>query len=277
MIQFYDLSQTTQRFFGVILLLPMVAVFWSSAILAQIIFVVISVLMFREVGTMARLRRPPFLVLLAIGGLINLWPFAAAIFNLPSQMIFAAAIGFAFVFQITAAMWAKDRRVGDFCLLLALCVASGSAILAQPEGRFLLLMLAMVIASCDSAAYFVGRALGGPQLAPAISPNKTISGALGGIVATLLTTLLLFGFLERFNLNFYFNGEALLLKLPQLIVGGLVIGVLAQIGDLLESALKRRLGVKDSSQLIPGHGGVLDRFDGYLLTLPASLLFFILI
>ena len=95
-------------------------------------------------------------------------------------------------------------------------------------------------------------------------------------MATLLAAVLLFGPMDLLDLEFSISGEMVMLSWFQIIAGGLVIGLLAQIGDLLESAVKRRLGFKDSSQLIPGHGGVLDRFDGYLLTLPAMILFFML-
>jgi phosphatidate cytidylyltransferase len=111
-------------------------------------------------------------------------------------------------------------------------------------------ILALVIAT-DTGAYAAGRSIGGPKLAPAISPNKTWAGLLGGIVAAALVGLV-FGFL---------------LELPSIwklmiLSGGLA--VIEQVGDLLESAFKRRFGMKDSSHIIPGHGGVLDRVDGLL-------------
>lgn len=276
MIQFHTFSGTAQRFVGFILLLPLIAAFWYSAILATIMFVVISVLMFRELGTMAGVRGLPLGILLALGGLINLWPFAAAIYGWSIPTMFVFVIGLALICRIAFVRLTGDHRVADFCLMMVICVASGSFILGLPEGRFLLLALALVIACCDCAAYFVGRAVGGPRLAPAISPNKTISGALGGTMATLLAAVLLFGPMDLLDLEFSISGEMVMLSWFQIIAGGLVIGLLAQIGDLLESAVKRRLGFKDSSQLIPGHGGVLDRFDGYLLTLPAMILFFML-
>lgn len=111
-------------------------------------------------------------------------------------------------------------------------------------------ILALVIAT-DTGAYAAGRSIGGPKLAPRVSPNKTWAGLLGGIVAAGLVGLI----------------AALLLGLPSIwklmiLSGGLA--VIEQVGDLLESAFKRRFGMKDSSHIIPGHGGVLDRVDGLL-------------
>ena len=271
--QFHTLSGTAQRFFGFLVLLPLIAAFWYSANLAQFMFLVISVLMFREFGHMVGSRGLPLAMVLLVG-LINVWPFAATIYGWSLQTMFAFVIGLALFYRIAFVRWTGDRQIGDFCFLMVICVASGSFVLALPEGRFLLLALALVIASCDSAAYFVGRTVGGPRLAPRISPNKTISGGLGGILAALLAAALLFGPMNMNYLDFYINGEMVMLSWPKVIAGGLLVGLLAQLGDLLESALKRRQGFKDSSQLIPGHGGVLDRFDGYLLTLPAMILFF---
>ena len=109
----------------------------------------------------------------------------------------------------------------------------------------------------DSFAYFTGRALGGPKIAPRISPSKTWAGLLGGIIGA---TLWLFGW------TWYVTGvvrtEASYLL--TLIALGVAVAVAAQSGDFFESWLKRRAGVKDSSNLIPGHGGVFDRTDGLI-------------
>lgn len=116
-------------------------------------------------------------------------------------------------------------------------------------GLFAVLFLFAVVWTTDIMAYFVGRAFKGPKLAPSISPGKTWSGAVGGTVFGVVIALLL---------TWGFGGA------PAIAVGGLalVLSVCSQAGDLFESALKRRCGVKDSSHLIPGHGGVMDRVDG---------------
>ena len=115
---------------------------------------------------------------------------------------------------------------------------------------------------CDTAAMFAGQAIGGPKLWPAISPGKTWAGSIAGVIGAVATVPLLnLIVLERVGVA---------LPLWQGLVFGLVLGVIGQVGDLAESLYKREVGVKDSSHLIPGHGGVLDRFDSLYFVLPVS-------
>ncbi|NYT40128.1 phosphatidate cytidylyltransferase [Sphingomonas sp. R-74633] len=128
----------------------------------------------------------------------------------------------------------------------------------QPVQGLLLTFWAMALVwACDSAAYFTGRALGGPKLAPAVSPNKTWSGFLGGVAGA---TLFAFVLVWLFGLP-----VALALATP-------VLAALSQLGDLFESHLKRCAGVKDSGNLLPGHGGVMDRLDGLVAVAPVAAL-----
>ena len=110
----------------------------------------------------------------------------------------------------------------------------------------------------DIGAYFVGRRFGGKKLAPSISPNKTQSGALGGLLAALVVGLI---FSSQFEANAAF--------FPLI---ALVLSAAGQAGDLFESWIKRQAKVKDSGVLLPGHGGVLDRLDGYIFALPLAAL-----
>jgi phosphatidate cytidylyltransferase len=109
---------------------------------------------------------------------------------------------------------------------------------------------------CDSAAYFVGRALGRHKLFPRVSPHKTWEGAIAGVVCAVAAFLVA----RALVLPYLSAGSA--------VVCGLIVGVFGQLGDLAESLLKRDAGVKDSSSLIPGHGGVLDRFDSLMFVSP---------
>jgi phosphatidate cytidylyltransferase len=116
-------------------------------------------------------------------------------------------------------------------------------------GLTAILFLFAVVWATDIAAYFVGRSLGGPKLAPAISPGKTQSGAIGGAVGGVIAGIALAAFAGLGNL-------------PLLALVAFLLSVVSQAGDLFESWVKRRHGVKDSGNIIPGHGGVMDRVDG---------------
>lgn len=131
----------------------------------------------------------------------------------------------------------------------------------QEDGVLLTLWALALVWACDIGAYFAGRSIGGPKLAPKVSPNKTWAGLAGGVVAAGL-----FGWLlhAQAGLNW------------QLAVATPALAVLAQLGDLYESALKRRAGVKDSGNILPGHGGVLDRLDGLVPVAPIAALLVLL-
>jgi phosphatidate cytidylyltransferase len=119
----------------------------------------------------------------------------------------------------------------------------------------------------DIGAFFVGRAVGGKKLIPTVSPGKTVAGALGG----LITTMIISWVYVQFALV---PMATLKMTVPGALLFGLLISVAAQIGDLTESLLKREANVKDSSRLIPGHGGLLDRLDSLLFVLPVAYLLF---
>ena len=144
-----------------------------------------------------------------------------------------------------------EARLGSFS------VASGA----------LLLMLPMLVTwASDTGAYAVGRLMGRHKLIPKVSPGKTVEGAIGGVVASVLVAWA-FGSVLRDSAQLGFKW------LPWgVIVFGVAISVAAQIGDLFESLIKREAGVKDSSRILPGHGGILDRLDSMFFVLPVSFL-----
>lgn len=165
----------------------------------------------------------------------------------------AASLGFAALHGARAARWA----VGG-CLYATLLLASMMMLRlgdggeqAQRFGFIAILFLFSVVWGADIGAYFAGRAIGGPKLAPRISPNKTWSGFAGGILASVTLALLL---LSAFGVP--------VRPMHAVIAGVLALASVA--GDLFESFLKRRFGVKDSGKLIPGHGGFMDRLDGFI-------------
>ncbi len=129
-------------------------------------------------------------------------------------------------------------------------------------GAWLVFYPLVVTWVCDTAAMFGGRAVGGAKLAPSVSPGKTRSGSVAGVIGALVVAPLFSAFV--------FPRVGVALGLGSLLVIAGVLGVVGQVGDLVESLLKRQAGVKDSSHLIPGHGGVLDRLDSLYFVVPAA-------
>jgi phosphatidate cytidylyltransferase len=159
------------------------------------------------------------------------------------------------------------RHYGAFAawMLAGLCYA-GVLLLApvilrrDPAlGLVAMLFLFAIVWATDIAAYFTGRALGGPKLWAAVSPNKTWSGAIGGTLGGVLAGLAV-------------CAVAGLDLAPMLVLVALVLSIASQAGDLLESAIKRHFGAKDASHLIPGHGGLMDRLDGFLTAVLAAVM-----
>lgn len=140
-------------------------------------------------------------------------------------------------------------HIGLAALYVGLAALALVALRGGDAGLVAVAFVLAIVWATDIGAYFVGRALGGPKLAPSISPGKTWSGALGGLAAGVGAGALVTG-IGGFGVS------------VMTLLTGAFISIASQGGDLAESALKRRAGVKDSSHLIPGHGGVLDRIDG---------------
>jgi phosphatidate cytidylyltransferase len=136
------------------------------------------------------------------------------------------------------------------CYAAAAEIASVLVRLDQDWGFAALILVLLVVWVTDIGGYFAGRGIGGPKLWPRVSPKKTWAGAIGGFIASLVIAA---GF-AAFKLAE--TGPLLLLAAA--------LSIASQLGDLFESAVKRRFGVKDSSQIIPGHGGLLDRLDGFV-------------
>ena len=129
----------------------------------------------------------------------------------------------------------------------------------QAHGFVALILILLVVWVTDIGGYFAGRGIGGPKLWPRVSPKKTWAGAIGGFVASLAVAA---GFAV---IGLGKTGPMLLL--------GAVLSIASQLGDLFESAVKRRFGVKDSSHIIPGHGGLLDRLDGFVAAIVLAAIF----
>lgn len=139
----------------------------------------------------------------------------------------------------------------------AAALAASVMVRLDPQWGFTALMfILLVVWVTDIGGYFAGRGIGGPKLWPRVSPKKTWAGAIGGIVLSLAVAA---GF-AAFGIG----------RLVPLLLLAATLTTMSQLGDLFESAVKRRFGVKDSSHIIPGHGGLLDRLDGYVFAVVAA-------
>ena len=234
---------------GVILAIVVLGLTWLGGWPFRLLAALIGALIFHEwtsVSGLLRRDRPLFgaawlLVAIALAALVAGVEGTVVLILALVPTLFIAATSFA-------------RPLGGLAALgmaYALLPAISLAFLRSDtvSGLIAILYLFAVVWATDILAYFVGRAIGGPKLAPSISPGKTWSGAVGGAVAAIIA-----GF-----------AVALAVGHPQPILMAalaLPLSVLSQAGDLFESGFKRRYGAKDSGNLIPGHGGVMDRVDG---------------
>ena len=130
--------------------------------------------------------------------------------------------------------------------------------LARAESLWMMLYALLIVWVTDSGAYLIGRKIGKNKLAPHISPNKTWEGSIGGSLSAVVIV----------GAYLYFVQAAFPYSFSTMLLWTLVFSVGGQLGDLIESAFKRHYGVKDSGKILPGHGGILDRFDSLLFVLP---------
>lgn len=139
-----------------------------------------------------------------------------------------------------------------------------------------LLFMLVIPAITDTFAFLVGGAIGGKKLCPKISPNKTIAGAVGGLVFSVIISVVTFLILNAIpSVNVAFT--AIGFKVWQVVIFSIILSCIAELGDLFESFIKRKANVKDSGKILPGHGGILDRCDSYIFVAPVLMLCFSII
>lgn len=243
---------------AVVLILVILAASWTGGFLFALICAILSALLYYEWQRIVRVT--PFdmteaLLSAGFGFLVLMCLVGSPLFGL----VVMVAIGAIMEMTSSGAETRDVRWIGLGALYCAIPVFALPVV--REEGGFpLLLLLFLVVWTTDIAAYFAGRFFGGPKLAAAISPNKTWSGAAGGLIAAALVAWLFAWVTGSFN-----PGAALFLAV--------LLSVTSQAGDLFESWVKRHFGVKDSSKLIPGHGGFLDRVDGLIAAaLPVAII-----
>lgn len=250
-------SNLALRVMSALVLAPVVLLaVWAGGFVFAALVVLIAVLGFWEWTQMSGLRSPAWvryaLAATVAAGLLALyfrqWPIAAIFMVTPG--IAAVVIGCA----TRQLLWAG---LGTFYVALP---AAGLVLVREggTGGLMAIVFILLVVWATDVAAYFGGRAFGGPKLWPRVSPKKTWSGGLTGLAAALIVG----GSMSAWLFGAPRTGD---------ILAAGILSVVSQAGDFLESGVKRRFGYKDSGNLIPGHGGVLDRVDGLFGAAAAAL------
>jgi phosphatidate cytidylyltransferase len=180
----------------------------------------------------------------------------------PLEAVASTALGAAYTGGLLS--FAYAIRYHDYAFAPAALPIAGR-MMNLPSGALLVLLPVLLTWASDIGAFVVGRRLGRKKLIPAVSPGKTVEGAIGGLVACMVLAWIYAHFVLRPATHLDFRRAPL-----GALAFGALASVAAQVGDLVESLLKREAGVKDSSHLIPGHGGVLDRIDSLFFVLPVS-------
>lgn len=239
------------------ILAPLViATIWIGGAAFQVVIAAVGIGLALEWISLCRFSAasPPALVVLV--GML-----AATVGAAAGQILVALAI--LAIATVLVGWWSRVIALPLGVPYFGLCAVSLVWLRADPEsGRFNVIFLLLLIWASDIGAYLVGRLIGGPKLAPRISPGKTWAGAIGGLGLTIGVALVLGLALQPAGSSRFF---------PWRLIGiAAALGIIAQAGDLIESRIKRHFGVKDSGRLIPGHGGLLDRLDALLTAAPVA-------
>ncbi len=243
---------------GIVLAAVVLAATWYGDIAFRLLAAVIALLIYYEWSTITRLPETDFRGN-AFGWASTVLVAALVVFRIDELalplLLAAVVVGILYALTLKGSGWLAGGIAYCGLTVISLAAIRGDT----AHGFAAMLFIFAVVWSTDILAYFVGRAIGGPKLAPPISPGKTWSGAIGGAISAVIAGTLVH------MIFFSLNG----LWVPTI---ALVLSVFSQVGDLFESFIKRRFGVKDSSRLIPGHGGVMDRVDGLVFACFAAFL-----
>lgn len=241
---------------GIIIVLPIIL--YGSWPFALTIYLLATVAL-HEFFNMFKLTNYFYFVI----SILFLWAFMYIHESVPNQLITLDAIHLILIYMVLLLLFtvlSKNKFSFDGASRLVLAslfigLSFQYMIEIRDIGLHIFLYILFVIWATDSGAYFIGRRFGKKKLWPAISPNKTIGGALGGIGFAIILTLIF---------NFVYPFEQ---SLSSILLMGIIISIFGQLGDLVASAMKRNYQIKDFGRLFPGHGGVLDRLDSFIFVL----------
>jgi phosphatidate cytidylyltransferase len=255
-----DAAKTSSNLFirviAALILAPLtIMVVFAGGWLWILLVTAVAVGLFYEWHTIVNPKREPRVFAV---GVIALELIGLALWFGWNGVAFATAI----IAPTLIAFLSPERRgwnVGGFVYAAAALIASVLVRLDPAIGFYALVFPLLIVWVTDIGGYFAGRTFGGPKLAPRISPKKTWAGAIGGLVLSIVIALAA-----------AWLGWG---RLVPILIVGLLLSVVSQFGDLFESWVKRQFDVKDSSQIIPGHGGLLDRLDGFVAAIVFAAIF----
>jgi phosphatidate cytidylyltransferase len=248
---------------GLLPLVIIIALFTPKIVAALCLGIMSAIASYEMLHTTKMVRHPRMLLYtMIVAFLVAIWSF------LGSVAVFAAVIALVFFAMLFTEMMLSGMKISytKCCLcftaglILPYMLCAIVRILVQPDGRFFVLVPFAVAFISDSFAYLVGMKFGKHKLSPVISPNKSVEGVIGGLVGTIIG-MVIYGLVLQlgfgFKVNYFF------------VIVYAVIGSAASVfGDLCFSVIKRQTNIKDFGNLIPGHGGILDRFDSMIVVAP---------
>ena len=187
------------------------------------------------------------------------------VFFLTAQIMGTASIaaillvGISLLYAVGQFIWQRRLVLASGVLYIGIpCLAAFWMRHSEPHGIWLIYYIVFMVVSIDVFALIFGKILGGPRFMPSISPQKTWAGLLGGWVGSSLTSIIFYMIMRSVDIIY---------PLASYLIWPLILTIVAQAGDLYESAVKRKYGVKDTGSILPGHGGILDRVDGMVFVL----------
>lgn len=261
---------SNNRYFGILFLIPILASFMAGGIFLEIIVALMAIRAHYEFNSAIRVKglKPQK----AIGYMGDILLFTLFFLGYASLKTIAVTILFITTATLVYSVFSKDHSIVDSAFTLMgfiYCCTYFSLIILislMNQGYWYVFTIFTIAWGCDTSAYYGGKFFGKRKLIPEVSPKKTVEGAIIGAFGGAIIT-----FLYALVLNFY--GIKELIAPIHFLIMGLFGSLFSQVGDLIASVIKRDAGIKDYPKLIPGHGGILDRFDSVLMATVAVFLY----
>lgn len=252
-------------------LVVFIPIIWYGGFVIEIAAAVLAVVGVYELFKMKGLAMLSFEgILSAVGAIFLVLPMRHWFFFLPEQANNFILFYLVVMILLGSSVISKNTYTIDeagFPVIVSLYVGVGfqNFVSARSSGLSILVYALFVVWATDIGAYFIGKKYGKRKLMPDVSPNKTIEGSIGGIISAVIVAFLYLTLLP--------HKQPFAYSVPTLLIMTVIFSIVGQFGDLVESSIKRHYGVKDSGNILPGHGGILDRFDSLLFVFPIMHLF----